>query len=285
VFRCGGLLVWQHQRCELRMQCIAGFRSDPTNEIELLGALNDKDGEMKTESGARRVMTGSEIAARVSELAPEFLRGLAPDDLAIVLEAATLRRFPAHSIIAREGDFADELFLVIGGRARTFTTTRRGEKVLLLRISAGEGSGGRALMARPMEYLVSTEAVTDCSALAWSRTVIRGLTKQYPILLDNALMIASDYLAAYRDMHVAASYHTASQRVARVLGRLAGEVGRRGFEGTVINISNEELANETNVTIFTVSRMLAEWQKKGLVVKRRGQIVVRSPEDLVRIQA
>jgi CRP-like cAMP-binding protein len=238
---------------------------------------------MKMESGARWVKTASKIAARVSELAPGLLQGLAPADLATVLEGATLRRFPAHSIIASEGDCADELFLILEGRARTFTTTRRGEKVLLLRIPAGDGSGGRALLARPMKYLVSTEAVTDCSALAWSRSTILCFTKQYPILLENALMIASDYLAIYRDLHVAASYHTASQRVAQVLGKLAREVGRRGFEGTIINISNEELANEANVTIFTVSRMLGEWQKKGLVVKRRGKVVVRSLEDLIRM--
>jgi CRP-like cAMP-binding protein len=239
---------------------------------------------MKTESGARG-MTAAEIAARVSALAPELLQGLAPGDLAIVLAAATLRRFSAHSIIASEGHCAGELFLILEGRARTFTTTRRGEKVLLLRIPAGDPSGGRALLAKPMEYLVSTETVTDCYALAWSRSSILYLTKQYPILLENALMIASDYLAAYRDMYLVASYHTASQRVAQVLGKLAREVGRKGFEGTVINISNEELANEANVTIFTVSRMLGEWQKKGLVMKRRGKVVVRSPEELVRVQA
>ena len=239
---------------------------------------------MKKESGARRVMTASEIAARVSELAPELLQGLAPGDLATVLGAATLRRFPAHSIIASQGHGADELFLIIEGRARTFTTTSKGEKVLLFRIPAGDPSGGRALLARPAEYMLSTETVTDCSVLVWSRSSILYLTKQYPILLENALMIASEYMAAFRDMHVAASYHTASQRVARVLGRLAREVGRKGFDGTVINVSNEELANEANVTIFTVSRMLGEWQKKGLVVKRRGKVVVRSPEELDRIE-
>jgi CRP-like cAMP-binding protein len=238
---------------------------------------------MKMESGAWRVVTASKIAVRVSELAPELLQGLAPADLEIVLEGATLRRFPAHSMIASEGDCADELFLILEGRARAFTTTRRGEKVLLFRMPAGDASGGRALLARPTKYLVSTEAVTDCSALAWSRSSILCLTKQYPILLENALMIASGYLAIYRDLHVAASYHTASQRVAQVLGKLARDVGRRGFEGTIINISNEELANEANVTIFTVSRLLGEWQKKGLVVKRRGKVVVRSLEDLIRM--
>jgi CRP-like cAMP-binding protein len=240
---------------------------------------------MKMESGGRRVMTASEIARRVIELAPEFLQGMASGDIVNVLQAATLRRIPARSIIAREGHPADELFLIIQGRARTFTTTSRGEKVLLMRIPAGDPSGGRALLARPTEYMVSTEAVTECTALVWSRSSILSLTKQYPILLENALMIASEYFRVLRDMLVAASHHTAGERIAQVLASLSREVGRKGFEGMVINISNEELANEANVTIFTVSRMLGEWQRKGLVVKRRGQVVVRSPEELIRMQA
>jgi CRP-like cAMP-binding protein len=240
---------------------------------------------MKIESIERRAMTASEIAARVSELAPALLQGLPPDDLAIVLEAATLRRFPAHTIVTSEGYSANEMFLFLEGRARTFTTTRRGDKVLLLRIPAGDGSGGRALLSRPTEYLVSTETVTYCYALAWSRDSILSLSKKYPILLENALMIASDYLAAYRDLHIAGSYDTARQRIAQLLAKLSREVGRKGFEGTVINISNEELANQANVTIFTVSRMLGQWQRKGFVVKRRGQVVVRSPEELVRMHA
>jgi CRP-like cAMP-binding protein len=240
---------------------------------------------MTTESSGRRVMTASEIAGRVIELAPEFLQGMAPGNVATVLQAATLWRIPARSVIAREGDPADELFLILQGRARTFTTTSRGEKVLLMRIPPGDPSGGRALLVRPTEYLVSTESVTECTALVWSRSSILSLTKQYPILLENALMLASEYFAVLRDMLVAASHHTAGERIAQVLANLSREVGRKGFEGMVIHISNEELANEANVTIFTVSRMLGEWQKRGLVVKRRGQVVVRSPEELVRLQA
>jgi CRP-like cAMP-binding protein len=228
-------------------------------------------------------MTASEIAARVIELAPELLQGLAPGDLANVLQAATLRRFAARSIIASEGHPADEIFLILQGRARTFTTTPRGEKLLLIRVPAGDPSGGRALLTKPAEYLLSTEAVTDCSALVWSRGSILSLTKQYPILLENALLLASDYIAAYRDLLIAASHHTASERIAQVLAKLCREVGHQGFEGTVIDISNEDLSNEANVTIFTVSRTLREWQRQGLVVKRRGQVVVRSPEELVRI--
>jgi CRP/FNR family transcriptional regulator, nitrogen oxide reductase regulator len=228
------------------------------------------------------MMTNSEIAARVKELAPGFLEGLATSDLAVVLGAATLRRFDARSLIAGEGHAADKLFLMIEGLARTFTTTREGEKIVLVWIPPAAVSGGRALLSRPMEYLVSTESVTDSVALVWGRSAILPLVKRYPRLLENALLIASDYLETYRDLHVATSFDSASQRVARVLGNLAKGIGQRGFEGTVLNISNEELANEANVTIFTVSRLLSEWQRKDLLVKSRGSVVVRSPEELVR---
>jgi CRP-like cAMP-binding protein len=237
---------------------------------------------MKTGSSVRRVMTTSEVAARVSELAPRFLEGLAPSDLAVVLGVATLGRFRARSLIADEGHCADKLFLMIEGRARTFTTTRKGEKVVLLWIPTGEISGGRALLSKPMTYLVSTETVTDSVVLVWNRSAILALTKQYPRLLENALMIASDYVEAYRDLHLEATHHTASQRVARVLNSLAKGMGERDVEGTALNIRNEELANEANVTIFTVSRLLNDWQRRGMLVKNRGRIVIRSPEALMR---
>jgi CRP-like cAMP-binding protein len=239
---------------------------------------------MTTESNGRRGMTASDIAARVMELSPGLLQGLAPGDLANILQVGTLRRFPARSIIASEREPANEVFLILHGRARTFTITPRGEKVLLVRIPPGDPSGGRALLATPTEYLVSTEAATECAALVWGRSSILSLTKQYPILLENALMIASEYFALLRNLLVAASHHTASERIAQVLANHSREVGRKGFEGTVIPISNEDLANEANVTIFTVSRTLSEWQRKGLVVKRRGEVVVRSPKELVRME-
>ncbi len=237
---------------------------------------------MKTDSGARRAMTTSEIIARVNELAPKFLEGLAPSELAAVLAAATPRRFHARSLIASEGHRADKLFLMIEGLARTFVTTRKGEKIVTLWIPPGAPAGCRVLLSRPQHYLMSTESVTDSVALMWGRSAILPFVKRYPRLLENALLIASDYVETYQDLHVASSSDSAGQRVARVLGNLAKGIGQRGFEGTVLNISNEELANEANVTIFTVSRLLSEWQRKDLLVKSRGSVVIRSPEELVR---
>ena len=157
---------------------------------------------MKPKPGARRGMTASEVAARVRELAPRFLEGLDPREVAAVLAAATLRRLRANSVVAREGQSADEVFLLLEGRARHFTTTREGEKIVVMWVLPGDISGGRALLSRKHKsYLVSTEAVVDSFVLVWGRSTIVALAKRYPRLLENALWIASDYLAVYRDLH------------------------------------------------------------------------------------
>ncbi|MGC1295117.1 MAG: helix-turn-helix domain-containing protein [Alloacidobacterium sp.] len=52
-----------------------------------------------------------------------------------------------------------------------------------------------------------------------------------------------------------------------------------------LNIRNEELAHEANITIFTASRFLSEWQRKGILTKSRGKVVLRSPETLMLSEA
>ena len=60
--------------------------------------------------------------------------------------------------------------------------------------------------------------------------------------------------------------------------------GRRYPEGIELDVRNEELANEANVTPFTASRTLAEWQRQGILRKGRGKILLHSPERLLQRQ-
>jgi CRP/FNR family transcriptional regulator, nitrogen oxide reductase regulator len=226
-------------------------------------------------------MAPHEIAALVNKLNPRLLEGLAPDDLTCVLDVGTIRRFRRHALLAREGYSADNLFLLLEGLGRTFTTTPKGEKMVLLWISPGELSGGRAILSQPSKYLVSTETVTNSTALVWERKTMLSLSKRFSRLLENALLISSDYLAAYRDFHVAANYETAPQRVAHVLSNLAHTMGREDLEGITIEISNEELANQANVSVFTISRLMSEWQLKGFLLKKRRQVVLLTLKELL----
>lgn len=225
-------------------------------------------------------MKAPQINAAIEQLKPRFFEGLTPAEIGMVLSAAAFRRYPANSVIVHQGDSADRLFLLLTGRARFFSIMPDGQKVLYLRLAPGEIFGGAAFMAKPEEYLVSTEAVMDSTALVWNRPAIRGLAKPYPRLVENALLLMFDYLVFYKAVHTSLICHTARQRLAQVLSNLAHGIGQKVSDGVELDILNEELANEANVTPFTTSRLLSEWQRKGLVVKTRGKLLVRSPEQL-----
>jgi CRP-like cAMP-binding protein len=209
-----------------------------------------------------------------------LLEGIPKHDQNSILAAASYRRFSGHSVVANQGEPADQLFLLIKGSARYFFITPEGQKVYLLWLVAGEIFGGASLLAKPSDFLVSTEIVKNSCVFVWERKTIRGLATRYPRLLENGLAIATDYLTWYLASHLSLLCQTARQRLAHVLVSLANGIGRKCPNGIQLDITNEELANTANITPFTACRLLSEWQRAGAVAKSRGRVVLLCPERL-----
>jgi CRP/FNR family transcriptional regulator, nitrogen oxide reductase regulator len=220
------------------------------------------------------------VSSATDNLKSRLLEGLTQPDLGLILTAATPRRFAANSVVLNQGDPADYLFLITKGYARHFFTTQEGRKVLLLWLGPGDVFGGASLLFRPSSYLLSTETVKDSCVLVWRRNTIRELARHYPALLENALSLASDYLSWFLAAHIALISHTARERVAGVLVSLAEGIGQKVPGGVKLDITNEQLANAANVTPFTASRIMSEWQRNGAIAKSRGSIVLRAPQRL-----
>jgi CRP-like cAMP-binding protein len=211
---------------------------------------------------------------------PRFLDGLLPAEVKTIVSAAKQLRYPAKSVIAHQGDPAEHFFLLVSGRARLFYLTSTGRKLILRWLTPGDICGQAALQCRPSEYLVGTEAVRSSSVLVWERASIRGLIARYSQLNDNTLLVMFDYLAFYRDAHIALTHDTAHQRLAHALTNLAKTIGQSAERGIEVDVRNEELASEANVTPFTASRLVSAWQRKGILTKSRGKLLLRSPELL-----
>lgn len=240
---------------------------------------------MKAEAKGSAGLTSSQTAAILTYLKPRFLEGLTPVAVQEVLGAAVRKRFGADSVITSEGDPATHVYLMLDNGARYYTISPQGKKIVIRWVPAGDLVGASALAWKPLEYVVTTEAVKKSSALVWERDTIRSLAATYPKLMENALLVASDYIVLFRILHVAAHTHSAPQRLAQVLGYLAKDIGQRVPGGVELQIRNEELAQEANVTIFTVSRLMREWQRKGLLQKSRGKVLLRWPEKLIQLQS
>jgi CRP-like cAMP-binding protein len=209
------------------------------------------------------------------------LQNLKPEEAEVVLSAARQQRCLAKSVITNQGHPANSMFLILTGAARSFFLTQTGQKLHVLSYVAGEAFGGMALIERPSEYIVSTEALKDSYMLVWDRATIRRLILRYPKLMDNGLSIASEYLNLMIATQVALSCHSARQRLAETLARMASGSGRRVDGGIELKVPNDELAAAANITTFTASRIISEWQRDGLLKKSRGKVLLQFPERLL----
>lgn len=199
----------------------------------------------------------------------------------MVLAEAVRRKFQKPEIISRADEPAASLFLIKLGSINLYTATDDGEQILLRRLVPGDIFGVASLLSEPTSYLGTTQAVNRVEILAWDHRSIRRLARTYPRLAENALRTALRYVALYAKRHIRLVSNTAQERLACVLTSVGSRAGRVCPTGIEVDIKNEELASLADVNFFTASRLLKNWERKGLVEKSRGRVLIRCPEKLV----
>jgi CRP/FNR family transcriptional regulator, nitrogen oxide reductase regulator len=209
-----------------------------------------------------------------------FLSGLSPAEANIILAAAQARRLAPGQPILIAGTVASHLFLLRNGQVKYFRSTAEGQEVLLAWLTPGQVFGLGTLLQQPANYLANAEALAECQVLVWDHAKIRALAESYPPVAENALRIVMEYLHAYIERHVAFSTEHASQRLAKLLLGLSHRTGVVKPHGVEIEATNDQLGALGDMTSFTASRLLAKWERKEILSRTRGKILIRTPESL-----
>ncbi len=219
-------------------------------------------------------MVTATVAFTTSSL---MFEGIDPEDKRAILNAANSRTIPAKTVVLHQQTPAESVYLLLSGCARHFLVTPEGKKSILMWLPPGSLFGAAAMLSRPQDYLVSTETVVDSNVAVWRRETFRELMLKYPLLFENSLLLASDYIAHFINGYVKQS---AKQRLARVVLTLSQSIGTKERSGIALEVTNEDLASAADVTLFTASRILSRWQRASILLKRRGKLVLPSLELL-----
>jgi len=224
---------------------------------------------------------GAPTASKTKAAVDWFLSGLEKGEVETILAAANTRRFQAQQPICRIGEPAKHLFLIQKGRVRYHKTTHDGREITLGYLVPGEVFGLVTLLANPVDYFGTAESTEDSEILVWERAAVHRLASLHPRLFENSLRIALHYVALFVDRHMNVMASSAKQRLARTLSRVASRSGRMTPAGVEIDIKNEHLASLADISFFTTSRFLKEWERQGATKKTRGKILIQCPEKLV----
>jgi CRP/FNR family transcriptional regulator, nitrogen oxide reductase regulator len=214
----------------------------------------------------------------------DLFADLEPPHMSEIMSAAVRRMVEAGTILFFQGDPADTFYIVIKGRIKLSQVTPDGQQVILRYSASGESFGVIAVLSE-MEYPVTAEAAAESQLLTWDRSTMRRLMERYPQIALNSLQILASRVREFQDRMRELATERVERRLARALLRLAHQTGRKTPEGVLIGmpISRQNLAEMTGTTLFTVSRILSQWETQGLVKTGREQVTISFPHGLVVI--
>jgi CRP-like cAMP-binding protein len=231
---------------------------------------------------ARLLETASAVALPPG-FRSRFFEGLTAPEIKAVLAAARQEMISPHQFLQEEGDPATRLWLLVTGRAAAYRLANGGGKLFLRWGVPGDAFGLATIVRAPARYLVTIEAVQEGSILAWDLPSCEALVLRCPSLSKAVNLVVANYLDGVIDALGTRSFQTAEQRLARMLVVSARQIGHTGRKGIELDLTNEQLAVTAQVSLFTATRKLSNWQDLGVLKKYRGKIVLRSLSFFERI--
>jgi CRP/FNR family transcriptional regulator len=184
-----------------------------------------------------------------------------------------LCRSGPRQILFRAGDPSKYLYVVREGQLKLTRTDIDGHEHLLNLVGPGYFLGFDAIGNSAYSY--SAETLTPTVFCRIKHDDIVWLLAEAPQVSLNILLAVNEQLAQARNMIRALGQKTAIEKVAALLLSLyppsaAGGSGQAG----ALHLSRQEMAQILGLTVETVSRIMAELRRQGIIHAPRGRIVV-----------
>jgi len=214
----------------------------------------------------------------------EFLSGITEPQAADILSRGNRILLKSGETLFHQGDPAYKSFLVLSGRIKLIKLHEEGKEAILRYIGPGEITAIISVF-KEKEYPATAETIGAMEAVGWDKHSMEHLMLDYPPLALNMLRCAINRLDEVQNRYLEICTEQVEQRISRALLRIMKQSGRRETDGIHIGfpLSRQELADYTGTTIYTVSRILSAWEKKGWIKSKREQIIVCDPHSLVLI--
>lgn len=216
--------------------------------------------------------------------ASPFFSSLQPDQVVEVQETFRQQHFHEGEIIQLAGDAANRLSIVGAGMVKMARPTVDGQDVLLDFLGPGEHFGSLAELG-DATYREDVTAHTSCCILYTTSESFHELLERYPAAALATLHLVAERLRNAHSTIEQLSAHPVEHRVAASLLHLAGKRGKDADKGTLIEmpLSRQDIADMTGAKVETVSRVLSEFRRSGIIDSGRKWIAVLDRERLANI--
>jgi CRP/FNR family transcriptional regulator, cyclic AMP receptor protein len=206
---------------------------------------------------------------------------VSPQIWASLIEAGTPHTFEPGEILLFEGDTADRVIVLLAGRVKVSRLEPDGRSLVLAVRGSGELLGEMGLLGRS-DRSATVTAVDECRTQVISSTRFLPLVDELG-LADQLLRHAFQRLTQTERFYAQLAGAPAGARVARGLLWLARPApASNRLNGRLdIGLDQREFGQAVRLSRASVAAELGRLRAEGIVITRRGRIVL---EDLERLR-
>jgi len=208
----------------------------------------------------------------------EMFSSISANDSSAIVASARERNFGRRQTLFLEGGPARHVFLVLSGSLKVSQLGTNGQEVILRLNGPGDVVGATGTAA---ENYCEARTLQPTSALVWETRDFQALLERFPILRGNMTGVLERQLNELEIRFREVATQKVALRLSSQLARLATQVGKQVEEQVEIAVSQRELAQLIGTTLFTVSRLLSQWEAQGILSARREAILLRNLPGLL----
>jgi CRP/FNR family transcriptional regulator, cyclic AMP receptor protein len=213
----------------------------------------------------------------------EFLEGLDEEFFQALALSAAVLEIGAGTTLYREGEPSGAVYFMREGRVKLYRSSGGPKPRDQILGVVGDGSVlglASALEGRPQSQ--GAAALTDCVLYAVFRGDLLEIMGRFP---EGATRLTRTLAARTRELEDLVGdlvFHSAPQRVARMLLNLATEEGRVTKRGVVFepSLSRQEMAEATGISREALSRALSRLAQEDILDLDGKRITILKPAEL-----
>lgn len=221
-------------------------------------------------------------AAAIAAL--ELFDGLPPAALDHVIARARIQMLARGARVFDQGEPVERAHLLLSGAVRIAQTGADGGEIVIRFIGPGEVFGSVAIFTDHC-YPADGVAMIDSIEASWAHADLLDLIERYPRIAVNLVTIIGRRLAELQNRVREMATQHVECRIANTLLRLGRQAGRTGPAGTAITfpLRRKDIADIAGTTLYTVSRTLTDWRRKGWIADDKRALVLLSPGVIEQI--
>jgi len=185
-----------------------------------------------------------------------------------------------NSHLFRQGDDLDSLYFLRSGSAKTVVSTPGGTEQIVTFHFPGDLIGFDSIASG--EHQSTTVTLETSGVCRINLAKLKKLSVENSALWEEVMRTAAMAIAEKQNYALLLGQKSVHARFATFLAYLSGKYGSRGCSDAEFNLSmsRQDIANYLAMAVETLSRLIGDFQRKGLIEVERRFVRIKDVQKL-----